>query len=160
MRTKFKLAEREAFTIGTAVEWRNGGHWHPGTVRGEFRTSDSGWQSIAVENHDTTKTIHKGQIIHASPTYIRLPAKPDQASDIGSSTSDCNTCNGTRHVTADVWQGNRVMKRCPDCKTGTCQWCLTVQPITALEPFNPAGNLACRNTSECQARMDDATLCR
>ena len=74
MRTKFKAAEREAFTPGTKVEWRNGSHWHPGTVKGEVQVGASGWQSIEVENHATTRTCHKGQVIHAGPTYIRLPA--------------------------------------------------------------------------------------
>lgn len=77
MRTRFKPAEIAAYTPGTDVEWRNGGHWHRGTIRGEVQASDSGWQSIAVENHDTTKTIHKGQFIHAGPTYIRLPAETE-----------------------------------------------------------------------------------
>lgn len=74
MRTKFKPEEIEAYTPGTAVEWRNGAHWHPGTVRAGVGSEVDGWQSVMVENHATTKTVHKGQAICAGPTYIRLPA--------------------------------------------------------------------------------------
>lgn len=72
MRKKFKPDEREAFKPGTPVEWRYGGYWHRGTVRGEIVRID-GWDEVWVENHDKTARISPGQRIDASPTFIRLP---------------------------------------------------------------------------------------
>ncbi len=71
MRKRFTRAEREAFTVGTAVEWRNGAHWHPGTVTGPVEDHD-GWQEIPLTNHATTRTVGAGQRITGSPTAIRL----------------------------------------------------------------------------------------
>lgn len=31
-------------------------------------------------------------------------------------TQDCARCNGIGQVTADIYQGRRVWKRCPDCQ--------------------------------------------
>lgn len=72
MRKRFTPQERADFTPGTRVEWRNGRHWHPGTVVGPLVTDD-GWQSIYVVNHVTTRTVKAGARIDADPTSIRLP---------------------------------------------------------------------------------------
>jgi hypothetical protein len=73
MRKRFTKQEREAFTPGTAVEWRNGGHWHPGTVTGEITTGD-GWQSVCVVHRGaTTRTVSYGARIHGGPTFVRMP---------------------------------------------------------------------------------------
>lgn len=76
MRKRFTKDEKAAFTVGTEVEWRNGSHWHPGTVIREAGRSSDGWDSVIVTNHATTRTVSAGELIDASPTFIRLPAPP------------------------------------------------------------------------------------
>ena len=44
--------------------------------------------------------------------------------------------------------------------TVCCQWCRTDRPLTELEPFNPAGNLACRDVKACMKRQDLADYVR
>lgn len=75
MRKRFTPAERKQFTPGTSVEWRNGGHWHPGTISGPIETNN-GWHSIPLTNHADTRTVVSGQRISGSPAFIRLPAPP------------------------------------------------------------------------------------
>jgi hypothetical protein len=76
MRKRFTRDEKAAFlTPGTDVEWRNGSHWHPGTIMNlGLRVSD-GWQCIPLINHADTRTVSPGQRIDAGPTFIRLPRK-------------------------------------------------------------------------------------
>ncbi|HET9893691.1 MAG TPA: hypothetical protein VFQ44_01910 [Streptosporangiaceae bacterium] len=49
-----------------------------------------------------------------------------------------------------LWPDGKI----PD--TGTCCYCQTSQPMADLESFNRAGNLACRDTGNCSARMNRA----
>jgi hypothetical protein len=43
-------------------------------------------------------------------------------------------------------------------ETGTCAWCSTEQPLSALEGFNPnvPANLACKDVSACAQRQDSS----
>lgn len=34
-----------------------------------------------------------------------------------------------------------------------CHWCGTMQPVDEMEPFNTAGNLACKDVKACEARF-------
>lgn len=75
MRMRFKPAERAAFTTGTVIEWRNGGHWHPGTVHNGTVVNDpygSGFQHIMIRNTSRRGGVPHGEIMHASPTHVRL----------------------------------------------------------------------------------------
>lgn len=75
-RKRFTPTERQAFAPGVAVEWRNGRHWHPGTVSGPIVTDSDGWHGVALTNHATTRTCHAGQRITGIPGAVRLPATP------------------------------------------------------------------------------------
>ena len=74
MRKRFTKEEREAFTLGTSVEWRNVTHWHPGTITGPIARVD-GWDELPVTNHADTRTVMPGALILAGPTFVRLPAE-------------------------------------------------------------------------------------
>jgi hypothetical protein len=72
-RTRFTKNEREAFTPGTAIEWRNGAHWHPGVIAGDIYTSN-GWQYVPVTHRGrTTATVATGQCVTNRPATVRLP---------------------------------------------------------------------------------------
>lgn len=59
-RKRFNTDEKSLLTPGATVEWRNGSHWHPGViVTGEIVTRDTGWQSVLVTNHATTRTVQR-----------------------------------------------------------------------------------------------------
>lgn len=73
MRRRFTKSEREAFTVGTVIEWRNGTHWHPGVIVSPVDTSDD-WHRVGVRHTGrSTATISTGQYIHSRPTAVRLP---------------------------------------------------------------------------------------
>jgi hypothetical protein len=74
MARRFKPAERDAFTVGTAIEWRNVSHWHPGTIVSEPEQDTFGDWYVGVENHATTRTVSKGQYVRGYPKSVRLPA--------------------------------------------------------------------------------------
>jgi hypothetical protein len=75
MRTRFRKAEREAYEVGTAVEWRHGSRWYPGEVtKAPWRSDITGWDSVGVRNDGpTTRTISHGAYVTPSPTFVRLP---------------------------------------------------------------------------------------
>lgn len=78
MRMRFSKAEREAFTVGTTIEWRHGRYWYPGVITEPIRQSStgSGWQELGLINHGpTTRTISKGAYITGIPTHVRLPER-------------------------------------------------------------------------------------
>jgi hypothetical protein len=73
-RKRFKPAEREAFTVGTAVEWCNGAHWKPGTVVGPIGTDSTGLAYVPVRNDAAdTRTISKGEVVWGYPGHVRMP---------------------------------------------------------------------------------------
>lgn len=77
MRMRFNKAEREAYTVGTKVEWRHGRYWYPGVIVTPIASSvsGSGFQSVGVRNEGpTTKTLSKGAYVAPHPTGVRLPA--------------------------------------------------------------------------------------
>jgi hypothetical protein len=39
-------------------------------------------------------------------------------------------------------------------QTGFCHHCKTFLPVSGLQPFNPAGNLACNDVRGCRARIN------
>jgi len=72
-RKRFNQDEKEIITVGAAVEWRNGSHWHPGRVVSEIKT-DLGWQYVRVEHTGpTTSTVMRGDTIEVHPGSIRRP---------------------------------------------------------------------------------------
>ena len=74
VRQRFKPAEREAFTVGTRVEWLNGSHWQPGEIVGDIAQDDIGlWYCPLVHKGKTTRTISHGAFLHGRPGGIRLP---------------------------------------------------------------------------------------
>ena len=72
-RKRFTAQEKLDFTPDTPIQWRNGSHWHPGTVRGEIATDSDGWARVWIENHATTRTVSKGDCHFSYPGSIRLP---------------------------------------------------------------------------------------
>lgn len=72
-RKRFTAEERVAYTPGTGVEWRNGRHWHPGTVVDAAGVNPDGWWSVPVVNHATTATVSGGERVYPRPGSIRLP---------------------------------------------------------------------------------------
>lgn len=75
MRMRFTKAEKAAFCQpGTAVEWRNGRHWHPGIVISGFVERPHGtFEHIAVQNTSRRGSAFHGDQIDSTPTNIRLP---------------------------------------------------------------------------------------
>lgn len=71
-RKRFLASERKAFTVGTQVEWRNGNHWHSATVVEPMGTDIDGWDFLPVRVFYTTRTITKGDVIHAMPSNVRM----------------------------------------------------------------------------------------
>lgn len=76
MRMRFNKAEREAYTIGSPVEWRNGRHWHAGVITGPI-TKDPYAQTrqyVSIRNTARRGTgVPYGEHLEMSPTYVRLP---------------------------------------------------------------------------------------
>ena len=73
MRSRFKPAEREAFT----VEWRNGSHWHTAAITGPIETDSLGMQFVPLRHTGkTTRTVSNGAHINGYPTGVRKGA-PD-----------------------------------------------------------------------------------
>lgn len=71
-RQRFTPAERAAYSIGTTVEWRNGGHWHLGRVTLSHFVDDIGVQRVGViHTGRNTATVGKGHLIYCTPTTIR-----------------------------------------------------------------------------------------
>lgn len=75
VRKRFNKDEREfiraALENGCRVEWRNGSHWHPATVRVDVHRDDYGWDRVILVNHGNTKTVSDGEIIHGRPGAVR-----------------------------------------------------------------------------------------
>jgi hypothetical protein len=74
-RKRFTAQEKIDFVPGTAVEWRNGSHWHPATVRGEIGKDSLDLACVWIENHATTRTVSKGQCHFSYPGSLRMPVK-------------------------------------------------------------------------------------
>lgn len=74
-RMRFTRDEKVAFTVGTEVEWQNGGHWHAGlVVEAPHQDPQFGWWQMGVRHTGrSTATIHTGQYITGSPGKVRLP---------------------------------------------------------------------------------------
>jgi hypothetical protein len=72
---RFNKAEKEAFTVGTAIEWRNGRHWHAGTVVSGISRPDN-FEYIKVRNDSRSGGVMFGEVMSQSPTHIRLPQPP------------------------------------------------------------------------------------
>lgn len=75
VRQRFKREEREAFTVGRAVEWLNGSHWQPGEILGPIEQHPvHGWWRVPLKHTGkTTRTVSNGQYITGSPGAVRLP---------------------------------------------------------------------------------------
>lgn len=73
MRMRFRKDEKAAFTAGTAVEWRSGRHWHPGTVIDGIVHRDHSIEHILIRNHAKKGSSVGFDIIHGEPTAVRLP---------------------------------------------------------------------------------------
>jgi hypothetical protein len=71
MRRRFTREERAQFVEGAKVEWRNGRHWHPGTITGPI-VKDDVFDRVPLTNHATTRTVSAGDHITGSPTAVRL----------------------------------------------------------------------------------------
>lgn len=72
MRKRFKPAERERFTVGAEIEWRNVSHWHPAVVTSEVKTDDTGTQYVLiVHKGETTRTVSRGDDLRGYPGNIR-----------------------------------------------------------------------------------------
>lgn len=91
MRKRFRKDEREAFQPGVKVEWRNGSHWHPGTVTSVPDTDRDGWGRVMLTNHAQTRTVLTGDVITGTPGSVRLPQIPDVA-PAGAPTALCPPC--------------------------------------------------------------------
>jgi hypothetical protein len=72
-RKRFTAEERVAYTPATVVEWRNGRHWHPGTVVVGVTRDVDGWESVQITNHATTATVSGGDRVDPRPGAVRLP---------------------------------------------------------------------------------------
>lgn len=75
-RQRFTKDEKAAFQPGTAVEWQNGAHWHPGVVvDAPNQDAEFGWWRMGVKHTGRqTATIAPGQYIESRPGKVRLPA--------------------------------------------------------------------------------------
>ncbi len=73
MRMRFTKAEQDAFTVGTVVEWRNGGHWHPGIIVDAIDKSGTFHRVGVKHTGRQTATVSPGAYIGATPTTVRLP---------------------------------------------------------------------------------------
>ncbi len=72
-RRRFTKEEKEAFTVGTAIEWQNGAHWHPGTITAAPHTDSIGsWRVTVTHTGRNTATISRGQRVDPSPGKVRL----------------------------------------------------------------------------------------
>lgn len=68
----FTAPERRAFLHGRAVQWKDGGKWHPGTVNGTIRKDVTGRDYIEVRNTGAaTKNVDAGEITRAYPGSVR-----------------------------------------------------------------------------------------
>lgn len=74
-RMRFTKDEKAAFTKGTAVEWRNGRHWHPGEIIDGVVHRDHPIEHILVRNRATKGTSVGFDVIHGCPTGVRLPVQ-------------------------------------------------------------------------------------
>jgi len=74
-RHTFTRAERDALTPGTAVEWRNGAHWHPGVVVTSPRSDYVTGGEFAEVRHTgrNTSTVRRGDVITITPASFRFP---------------------------------------------------------------------------------------
>lgn len=77
VRQRFNKAEREAFVVGTRVEWLNGSHWQPGTIVDNIKKDSIGVWRVGVTNHATTRTVLAGDYISARPGGVRLAPQSD-----------------------------------------------------------------------------------
>jgi hypothetical protein len=78
VRMRFTKTERQQFTPGTEVEWRNGTHWHPGVIAGPIYNPDPGdvWQYVPITHKGrSTATLSTGQRVTGRPTTVRLPVQ-------------------------------------------------------------------------------------
>lgn len=75
-RRRFTAQEKKDFTVGTVVEWQNGGHWHPGEIIGlPYQDSVTNcWHVIVKHTGRNTASISKGQRIDSYPGKVRLPS--------------------------------------------------------------------------------------
>jgi hypothetical protein len=77
-RQRFTPAEREAFTVGTEVEWLNATTWKPGRVHAAITTGDGfdpRQQEIKVENRATTGHTRLGEVVTCLPKHVRIVTK-------------------------------------------------------------------------------------
>jgi hypothetical protein len=73
IRLRFTPAEREAFKVGTAVEWLDASHWKPGVISGiPVRQPRSGQWVISVENRARTGFVRYGESVNIPPKHVRL----------------------------------------------------------------------------------------
>lgn len=74
-RKRFTADEKAAFTVGAAVEWQNGSHWHPAEITdGPSQDRMSGWWRVTVRHTGRrTDTIAPGQSVECLPGKVRLP---------------------------------------------------------------------------------------
>lgn len=72
-RKRFTKDEIAAFTPKTAVEYRNGSHWHPATIIGGVEHDTLGLAYVSVEITKTRGLLTRGQYVRGYPTHVRLP---------------------------------------------------------------------------------------
>lgn len=77
-RRRFNQDEKDLIADGpgTAIEWRNGGHWHPGELTGPISRDDiSGFPYVPITNTSDRGGTPKGAYVRAYPGYIRRPSQ-------------------------------------------------------------------------------------
>lgn len=70
-RKRFNTEEKAIIADGGEVEWQNVTQWHKGRIYLAEIRQDDGWQFVEVINHDDTRTVSAGAMIHVSPGHIR-----------------------------------------------------------------------------------------
>lgn len=77
VRKRFTPAEREAFTVGTVVEWLNSSTWRPGVIHdATIKTCEyTGGQYLAAvqDTGSSTRTFKSGTVVQGYPKHVRLP---------------------------------------------------------------------------------------
>lgn len=73
MRKRFNAAEAAiiAAGVGTRVEWRNVSHWLPGELVATGDVDTFGAPFVVVRNLKGTRTVSRGERIHAYPGSLR-----------------------------------------------------------------------------------------
>ena len=71
-RKRFTRDETAAFTPDARVQWRNGSHWHRGTVAGPIETDSLGLPYVPLVNHASTRTVSHGEPVRGYPGMVKM----------------------------------------------------------------------------------------